>query len=200
VAVALIAVLQVPVVAALVVAFFASLLLGVPLPGALRKVGVALRGGRERVALERVRRFVAAQPDWRLRVYRTPAGLRLLALHRRFDPREDAVRACFDALGVDPLYARMCLRQNCFRARVTPKPWRMGLPRLHPPYSAAWRPEHAALPMRRAWVESYDREAQGYAACRYLETLGSGATDADAESVCVLHDLLCQAERELPLA
>jgi hypothetical protein len=200
VAVALIAVLQVPVVAALIVAFFASLLLGVPLPGALRKVGVALRGGRERVALERVRRFVAAHPGWRLRVYRTPAGLRLLALHRRFDPREDAVRACFDALGVDPLYARMCLRQNCFRARVTPKPWRMGLPRLHPPYSAAWRPEHAALPMRRAWVESYDREAQGYAACRYLETLGGGATDADAESVRVLHDLLCQAERELPLA
>jgi hypothetical protein len=76
----------------------------------------------------------------------------------------------------------------------------MGLPRLHPPYSAAWRPEHAALPMRRAWVESYDREAQGYAACRYLETLGGGATDADAESVRVLHDLLCQAERELPLA
>jgi hypothetical protein len=200
VAAALIAVLQVSVVAALFVAFFASLLLGVPLPGAMRKVGVALRGGRERVALERVRRFVAAHPDWRLRVYRTPAGLRLLALHRRFDPREDAVRACFDALGVDPLYARMCLRQNCFRARVTPKPWRMGLPRLHPPYSAAWRPEHAALPARRAWVESYDREAQGYAACRYLETLGSGATDPDAESVCVLHDLLCQAERELPLA
>lgn len=200
VAITLIAVLQVSVVASLVVAFFASLLLGVPLPGALRKVGVALRGGRERVALERVRRFVAAQPDWRLRVYRTPAGLRLLALHRRFDPREEAVRACFDALGVDPLYARMCLTQNCFRARVTPKPWRMGLPRLHPPYSAAWRPEHAALPARRAWVESYDREAQGYAACRYLETLGGGATDADAESVRVLHDLLCQAERELPLA
>lgn len=200
VAITLIAVLQVSVVASLVVAFFASLLLGVPLPGALRKVGVALRGGRERVALERVRRFVAAQPDWRLRVYRTPAGLRLLALHRRFDPREEAVRACFDALGVDPLYARMCLTQNCFRARVTPKPWRMGLPRMHPPYSAAWRPEHAALPARRAWVESYDREAQGYAACRYLETLGGGATDADAESVRVLHDLLCQAERELPLA
>ena len=200
VAAALIAVLQVSIVASLVVAFFASLLLGVPLPGALRKVGVALRGGRERLALERVRRFVVAHPDWRLRVYRTPAGLRLLALHRRFDPREEAVRACFDALGVDPLYARMCFKQNCFRARVTPKPWRMGLPRLHPPYSSAWRPEHAALPARRAWVESYDREAQGYAACRYLETLGSGATDADAESVRVLHDLLCQAERELPLA
>jgi hypothetical protein len=200
VAATLIAGLQVSVAASLVVAFFASLLLGVPLPGALRKVVAALRGGRERIALERVRRFVAAHPDWRLRVYRTPAGLRLLALHRRFDPREDAVRACFDALGVDPLYARMCLKQNCFRARVTPKPWRMGLPRLHPPYSAAWRPEHAALPARRAWVESYDREAQGYAACRHLETLGSGATDADAESVRVLHDLICQAERDLPLA
>lgn len=200
VAAALIAVFHVQAMASLIVAFFASLLLGVPLPGALRKVVVALRGGREQVALRRVRRFVAAHPDWRLRVYRTPAGLRLLALHRRFDPREDAVRACFDAFGVDPLYARMCLNQNCFRARLTPKPWRMGLPRLRAPYSAAWRPEHAGLPARRAWIERYDREAQGYAACRYLETVGSGPTDPGAESVQALHDLLCQAERTLPLA
>lgn len=200
VAAALIAVFHVQAVASLIVAFFASLLLGAPLPGVLRKVVVALRGGPEQVALRRVRRFVAAHPDWRLRVYRTPAGLRLLALHRRFDPREDAVRACFDALGVDPLYARMCLNQNCFRARLTPKPWRMGLQRLRAPYSAAWRPEHAVLPARRAWIERYDREAQGYAACRYLETLGSGPADPGAESVQALHDLLCQAERALPLA
>jgi hypothetical protein len=200
VAVALIAVFHVQAMVSLIVAFFASLLLGVPLPGVLRRVVVALRGGPEQVALRRVRRFVAAHPDWRLRVYRTPAGLRLLALHRRFDPREDAVRACFDALGVDPLYARMCLNQNCFRARLTPKPWRMGLPRLRAPYSAAWRPEHASLPARRAWIERYDREAQGYAACRYLETLGGGPSDPGAESVQALHDLLSQAERELPLA
>jgi hypothetical protein len=151
-------------------------------------------------AKARVAAFLETRPDWSVRLYRTPAGLRLLAMHRTFDPHDSEVGVCFEALGADQLYARMCLNQNCFRARVSPKPWRMGLQRLRPPYSAAWRPEHAALPERRAWIERYDREAQSYSACRYLETLGDGATDADAESVRALHDLLCQAERDLPLA
>lgn len=197
---ALLVVFEVEVIVALVVAFFLSLLLGVPLPGVLRRVWRALRGGDEQVALRRVRRFVDAHPEWRLDVYRTPAGLRLLALHRRFDPREDAVRACFEALGVDRLYARMCFNQRCFRARVSPKPWRMGLSRLRPPYTAVWRPEHATLPGRRAWIERYEREAQAYAACRHLATLGTGRVDPDAEAVRMLHDLLCQSDRDLPLA
>lgn len=200
VAAALIAGLEIPVGASLIVAFFASLLLGVPLPRALRRAYVALRGGRERAAVRRVRRFLSAHPDWRVRIYRTPAGLRVLALHRLFDPHEPAVQACFDALGVDPVYARMCHNQHCFRARVSPKPWRMGLQRMRPPYSAAWRPEHAHLPARLAWVDAYQRKAQDYASCRYIETLGGGPVDADADAVRELHDLLCQAERDLVIA
>lgn len=195
-----IAIFGMPAPAALLLAFFASLLLGVPLPGLLRGAATALRGGRERVALERVRRFVRAREGWRVRVYRTPAGLRLMATHRRFAPRDPDVRACFDALGVDPLYARMCFRQDCFRARVSPKPWRMGMQRLRAPYSAAWRPEHASLPARQAWIDEYEDRALGYAACRYLETVGDGEDDlADAE-VCLLHDDLCRAEGDLPIA
>lgn len=200
VAVVLIAGLQISVAASLIVAFFASLLLGVPLPTALRRTYAALRGGRERAAIRRVRRFLSAHPDWRVRIYRTPAGLRLLALHRLFDAREPAVQACFDALGVDPTYARMCHNQHCFRARVSPKPWRMGMPRMHPPYSAAWRPEHAHLPARLAWIDDYQREARDYASCRYIETLGDGPVDGDADAVRELHDLLCQAERDLVIA
>ena len=157
-------------------------------------------GGYERYAMRRVVRFIARHPGWRVRLYRTPAGLRLLALHRLFDPREPEVAACFDALGVDPVFARMCRNQNCFRARVSPKPWRMGLQRLRPPYSAAWRPEHAALPARREWIERYQRKAQDYASCRYVDTMGDGAVDRDADAVRELHDLLCQAERDLQIA
>ncbi|NOT89151.1 MAG: hypothetical protein HOP03_13330 [Lysobacter sp.] len=184
----------------LIVGFFASLLLGVPLPGALRKSFAALQGGHEQVAIRRVRRFLAAHPSWSMRVYRTPAGLRLLAMHRLFDPREVEVKACFDALGVDPMYARMCFNQNCFRARISPKPWRMGLQRMRPPYSAAWRPEHAGLPARRQWIETYEREAQAYAACRFVEMLGSGASDPHADAVRELHDAFCRADQDLKIA
>lgn len=183
-----------------VLGLLGALLLAGPLAELAQSLAIRFGGGFERVARRRIARFVAAHPQWRLRVYRTPAGLRLMATHRRFAPRDPEVRACFDALGVDPLYVRMCFRQDCFRARVSPKPWRMGMQRLRPPYSAVWRPEHAALPARQAWIGEYEDRSRNYAACRYLETLGNGEDDLAIAEVCVLHDDLCRAERTLPIA
>lgn len=185
---------------AAVVGFFIGLLGGGAFSVLCRWIWIRLRGGYERHARRTLARFLAAHPDWRVRVYRTPAGLRLMAVHRPFDPRGDETKACFDALGVDPVYARMCFNQHCFRARLTPKPWRIGLQRLRAPYSAAWRPEHALLPARQAWIEDYQRRSTGYAACRYLETLGGGAEDPALAAQREFHDLVCAADRELPLA
>lgn len=178
----------------------AAVLLGYSAVGAWRRAISALQGGPEGRARNRIARFVAQHPQWRVRLYRTPAGMRLLALHRTFDPRESEVVHAFAALGVDSTYARMCHNQNCFRARVTPKPWRLGMQRLRAPYSAVWQSAHADLPARREWIEAYGRASEGYAACRYIETLGGGAVDASADRVRELHDLMCLAERELPLA
>lgn len=50
-----------------------------------------------------------------------------MVLHRTFDPLDAAVSKCFQALGADPTYVRMCRNQRCFRARVSPKPWRIGI-------------------------------------------------------------------------
>ncbi len=190
----------IPLPLAAIIALVVAASTGASLVNLLHRISTRIRGGDQKVARDRIAAFIVAYPDWRVRIYRTPAGLRLLALHRLFDPREPAVQACFDALGVDPVYARMCHNQHCFRARVSPKPWRMGLQRMRPPYSAAWRPEHAHLPARLAWVDVYQRKAQDYASCRYIETLGNGPVDADADAVRELHDLLCQAERDLAIA
>jgi hypothetical protein len=149
----------------------------------------------------RIERFLATRPQWRLRVYRTPAGLRLLAMHRRFDPREPEVREFFAAIGVDPVYARMCTNQRCFRARVSAKPWRVGQDEHLKPRPGVWpvRPEHHAR--RRAWIEAYEARAAGYAACAYVESLGQGREDIDADRVRALHDDLSNATRRgMPLA
>jgi hypothetical protein len=151
-------------------------------------------------AMARIRDFAASHRDWRLRVYRTPAGFRLLAMHRRFDPREPEVQACFDALGVDPTYARMCHNQRCFRARISPKPWRIGLSRLNAPAVAAWQPAHADLPERHRWIARYDAAAPRFASCRFVETLGQGAEAPEAIAVRDVHDLFCRADSDLPLA
>jgi hypothetical protein len=160
-----------------------------------------LSGGPEQRARRRITAFLQRQPDWHLRLYRTPAGLRLLAMHRRFDAREPAVADFFKALGVDPLYARMCHHQSCFRARVSPKPWRIGIGEHLRPRPGVWPINPERLPERQRWVQQYEQRAQGYAACRFIGALGStGSHCMQALAVQRLHDEWCRAQRELPLA
>ncbi|MCF7221216.1 hypothetical protein [Marilutibacter chinensis] len=184
-----------------VAAVVVALLFGSVLAHLLHRWSVKMRGGPERIARRRVAAFVAANPDWHLRVYRTPAGLRVLAMHRRFDPASDEAANLFEALGTDPLYARMCRRQHCFRARVSPKPWRIGIGRHLRPRPGVWPVSPERMPERRRWVEDYEQAARGHAACRFVEALGSiRSVDATAERVMVLHDDLCRARQALPIA
>ncbi len=153
----------------------------------------------ERQARGRIARFAAAHPDWHLRVYRTPAGFRVLVLHRLFDPASDEVTACFRELGTDPVYAQMCRLQNCFRARVSPKPWRVGVTDHIRPHRGAWPVAAGWLPGRAAWVARYDDKARGFAACRFEFAVGGGGSVPAAEAVRRLHDELCRADGGLPL-
>lgn len=177
------------------------MLLALPFTTAVRGLIVRARGGAERVARVRVARFVAAHPQWGLRVYRTPAGLRLLATHRPFDPLEAEVARFFRAVGTDRVYQRMCERQRCFRARLGAKPWRIGVPGRMRPRPGVWpiRPQFRAL--REQWVREYESRAAGYAACRYLESLGVPQLHPRLQEVIALHDRESGAMRpELPLA
>ena len=157
-------------------------------------------GGPEAQAERRIETFMAAHPDWQLRQYRTPAGFRLLAMHRTFDPGEPDVEACFTALQSDPLYALMCVRQHCFRARVSPKPWRIGISQHMRPRPGTWPINPERMADRIRWVADYERRSAGFAACRYIRTLGHGGTDPGIDAVRMLHDRLSRADSVLPLA
>lgn len=157
------------------------------------------RGGADRLAQRRIKEFLATHPGWRLRVYRTPAGLRALALHRTFAPNEPEVAAFFEALRSDPAYVRMCERQQCFRARVSPKPWRIGIGPIRP-RTGVWPLTPYALPAREAWVKEYHAKSAGFASCQFLAELGDGAADARTRTVLELHDRLSRADTDLPIA
>jgi hypothetical protein len=94
----------------------------------------------------------------------------------------------------------MCLNQHCFRARLTAKPWRMGsASKKRPPYGI-WPVKPEQLPARAAWAAEYERAAANFAACHFVETLGSGVAHPDVRGVIELHDAQCRALSELPLA
>ena len=150
--------------------------------------------------MEAIHAFAAKHPEWHLRVYETPAGYRLLAMHDVFDPQSDTTRKALEEMNSDRRFATLCSLQSCFRARVSPKYWRAGykpkemLPKSKWPFP----PEHLAR--RQQWVDGYETAAARFASCRFVERLGSHAVHAEAEAVQYLHDKLCQSNTPLPLA
>ena len=176
-----------------------ALLVGFAIAEGIERLRIATSGGPEESARQRLARFLESHPEWYVRLYRTPAGLRVLVLHQTFDPSDPRVTECFQALGTDPIYVRMCQRQHCFRARVSPKPWRIGISQHMKPRPGVWPIDPVRMPERRAWIEAYERAAEGYASCQFIVALGSGRVDPAAAEVQRVHDELSKATRSLPM-
>ncbi|MCI0550821.1 MAG: hypothetical protein L0287_07695 [Anaerolineae bacterium] len=71
----------------------------------------------------------AKYKDYGFRTYETYQGARVIVLGKSFDPRNSETRRMMDEFNCDPLYTTLCNKQGCFRARLTPKPYRM---KMHP--------------------------------------------------------------------
>jgi hypothetical protein len=167
----------------------------------IRAARAALRGGPLALALARVNAFVVENPGWHIRTYETPKGLRLIVMQQVFDPLSREVAHFFGAVGVDRQYAFMCTRQRCFRARLTAKPWRIGMKTRMRPRPGVWPVREERRAERAAFIDDYERESARYAACRFLHAVGDTAhTDPRAAHVVAVHDEASRAESALPIA
>lgn len=183
-----------------IVLMFAALVAGYGVAKFLFGMKQKAKGTPEQQATNRIAGFLKKHPDWRVRLYKTPAGFRALAMHRTFDPAEPEVASFFKEIEADPIYVRMCMHQHCFRARVSPKPWRIGIKRHLKPRPGIWPINPERMPDRASWVEEYERMAQGFASCRFIADMGSATVNPAVEKVRALHDGFCRAESGLPLA
>jgi len=144
-----------------------------------------------------VEEFVADRPGWNVRLYRTFAGLRGIVTHQLFDPASSQTEEILQRLGADPLFIRLCKFQECFRARLTPKPWRCG----HYANTIRYPIENPSLAKQyQQWLEEYERRQRDYAACRWLGQVGAGQVHPEAELVVELHDFVTRCQAPLPLA
>ena len=151
----------------------------------------------EKAALDKVRRMVKRDPELSLRAYRTAAGLRYLVTHAHRSPTTEESHAMMEALGADPLYMRLCKVQQCFRARLTPKPWRCDHKAL--PYRFPYTDDHTNKAVRD-WVESYTQASTPYATCEFVHHYGSKHMDEEIQRVVSTHDDMTGAHSGRPLA
>ena len=119
--------------------------------------------------------------DLGFRLYKTAVGFRLAVEGRRLEPDGPRARTLMGFFNADRLYANLCVSQKCYRARLTPKPWRMKMKRYEGGDS---------------WIEEYDRRRKDYAVCKFVCAKGRRL---DSPAI-ALHDEKTLCELDLPLA
>jgi hypothetical protein len=124
------------------------------------------------------------RPELAMRVYETYAGLRFLITHKTYRADDLEVKKMFTELGVDSLYARLCQQQSCFRARLTPKPWRIGMSR---PASRYPRDELEQQDFCH-WLHRYILKSNPCVTVKLLKMLGQTSVHSDVQRVIDVHD------------
>lgn len=138
---------------------------------------------------------VALRPEYAdlgFRLYETYKGVRVIITGAYCNPEDrgfSLMRACHS----DPLFRTLCMKQACYRARLTPKPHRLKMKGI----KYKWPLEGDALAAAADWIKDYEERSRDFAVCRYIKTLGrQGAPDALVQ----FHDGETRAASGLPLA
>jgi hypothetical protein len=151
----------------------------------------------ENDALAQVEMWTANNFGWGWRVYRTRSGLRLLATQGTMEADSPKTDEIFQALGTDPLYRKLCKNQKCFRARLTPKPWRCDSGCGKPP---RWPWTEREEKKFKKWEASYNEASADWATCAFVRQIGSAAAHPEVQPIIQLHDEATRVGSDLPLA
>jgi hypothetical protein len=141
--------------------------------------------------------WARSNPGLGVAVYRTASGLRVFVTGIEEPTTSARGGQILAELGTDPVYRELCRAHGTFRARLTPKPWR--LPGTRAPKERWPYPDGSAERRFQRWLISYEAAAQGYAVCRLLEAHGPAPSTLD-ERIIQLHDERTGVHTTLPLA
>lgn len=127
------------------------------------------------------------------RVYETRKGVRVIVLGRSFDAKDKGTRKIMRRFNCDWLYTTLCMKQDCFRARLTPKPYRMRIPTVKVQYPRGVE-EEVKL---KDWLSVYDAESVKYCVCKFIGQFGDAHKSGE---IVKYHDEATGAHKNLKLA
>ncbi len=142
-------------------------------PAGLWEKLLSLLGGGKRSEEQRLlaelQRLHREDPTLSMRLYRSAGGWRLILSGEGLAPDSPRMQELFTRLNADPAYAKLCKKQQCWRARLTPKPGRLSLrPGRYPRRCAADTPAEGEAD----WLARYAEGCEGWAVCRLVERFG----------------------------
>jgi hypothetical protein len=126
------------------------------------------------------------------RIYETKNGIRVFVLGEAMDSNSATALKIFKELRCDPLYALLCRKQKCYRARLTPKPSRMKLKATKILY-----PKEEDLAQKSDWIQRYEQMSQKFSVCNFISQIGPSV---ETNPIVMLHDKMTGAFDQLPLA
>ena len=152
------------------------------------------RGEHHARTLALIDDFTARHPELGVRTYRTRNGFRLIITGTGAGPASQRARELMGQVHSDELYMILCRVHDTYRARLTPKPWRIEVDRFEDLGTRT-----AADEVHRAWVERYRRASSEVAVCRLLASTGPAPSTVE-QQIIDLHDRAVRAESGLRLA
>lgn len=142
--------------------------------------------GFEAKLVAKINSAITNDPTLGMRLYRTKLGYRILVTSKTIATKDPESKTLMSSLGSDGLYARLCESQNCYRARLSPKPWRCQSARRPPSRFPFLEPGCEAN--YRTWESAYDRITKKFATCALIGDFGNDQRDSRVQFVLRLHD------------
>lgn len=151
------------------------------------------KGDAKDRSVDRFKRRVMHYPELgtSFRVYETCKGIRVIG-KKYFDPQAKQFPRVMRSLAVDSLYCTLSRKQNCYRARLTPKAYRMKTETIQ-----IKTPLDCEGDAYAAWQRKYDETSNGYSVVALREVVGKDFWD---DPVILFHDQLTRMRSGCPLA
>lgn len=143
--------------------------------------------------IARIRKLAPKYPKLSFRIYETYKGIRAIVRGNDHEAKSRAAQTMMKKFQCDGLYVFLCKKQNCYRARLTPKPFRMRTKKMR--FQYPYDPK--LIPTMERWVTEYNEKSKKYSTCRFIEEVGQCMADED---LVVFHDQKTRALENHPLA
>jgi hypothetical protein len=161
-----------------------------------KRAGKSIESPREAAYQKAEAAAASLGDDYTIRMYHTAAGLRFVVVNKYINPKSSEMERLFDLFEADQLYRKLCINQECYRARLTPKRWRCGIDA--PPNRFPWE-NVADKNGYREWEKDYEAKTESYATCKFITQWGTANGNTLQEKILKLHDQITKATTDLPL-